>query len=681
MSRRLFYRSHLDVTFWDRHIRSCLTSLLLFWTLSFATSLEHHGGAFGQDSQPSHAASLRDLNGHFPMTVPKSLAQWQARADAIRLQVGVATATHPKPKLASLDAVTHGRRELDGYSIEKMYFESLPGLFVTGSLYRPHGKSNAGERRPAVLYAHGHWEDGRFYAATNEDVKELLATGAERFESAAVNMLQAACVQLARMGCVVFQYDMLGYADSQQISFDRAHRYGLKGPNEQTTADGWPLYSAMAEGYGQSVMAIQTINTQRAIEVIGSLEDVDPAKMVITGASGGGTQSFIAAAIEPRLAGAFPAVMVSTGMQGGCTCENACGLRVGTGNVEITATIAPRSLGLTAADDWTKSMPNDGFPELKELYGLFGKASEVELNAFTHFPHNYNHVSRTAMYGWVNRVFDLGFEEPILERDFRLLGRNELTVWDANHPSPPSGIDFERRLLQNWASDTRDSIKLKDGIENVPDDAVLQYLREGWTTILSPALEVASSIDIAPEKTSTPTQVARSPSGKVVSKWKATDSQVVIVLGAVLAEPQEERNVWTVESIDDVFDSTSGEQCLVDEPRRSASYTYGYNAPQLVRRLGVLLAGFDSATASSNTKVRLSTDLENTFLAAGLAMMRSERIQSISIRAAETDLTGFCSRAASITDPNFVPHSLRYGDLPGLIRAVEAAGVKVAFSK
>ena len=59
-------------------------------------------------------------------------------------------------------------------------------------------------------------------------------------------------------------------------------------------------------------------------------------------------------------------------MQGGCTCENCCNLRVGTGNVEFAALFAPKPQGMTTADDWTKEMSTKGFPQLKELYALVG---------------------------------------------------------------------------------------------------------------------------------------------------------------------------------------------------------------------------------------------------------------------------------------------------------------------
>ena len=98
--------------------------------------------------------------------------------------------------------------------------------------------------------------------------------------------------------------------------------------------------------------------------------------------------------IDPRPAVAFPAVMVSTAMQGGCTCENACYLRVGTGNVEIAALFSPRPLGMTAADDWTKEIATKGLPELKQHYKMLGVPDRVMARPLLQFAHNYNYVSR-----------------------------------------------------------------------------------------------------------------------------------------------------------------------------------------------------------------------------------------------------------------------------------------------
>ena len=112
-------------------------------------------------------------------------------------------------------AVIHGRVDRDGYTVEKVYFQSYPGHFVTGSLYRPKGRTG---RLPAVLAPHGHWANGRFFDAGAKEIRWQLVRGEERFEVGGRYILQALCVQLARMGCVVFQYDMVGVADSRQTA-------------------------------------------------------------------------------------------------------------------------------------------------------------------------------------------------------------------------------------------------------------------------------------------------------------------------------------------------------------------------------------------------------------------------------------------------------------------------------
>ncbi len=280
------------------------------------------------------------------------------------------------------------------------------------------------------------------------------------------------------MGCVVFHYDMIGYADSRQISQAIAH--GFAQPRaDQNKPDGWGFFSPRAEMNLQSIMGLQTWDSMRAIDFLTSLPDVDPQRIAVTGSSGGGTQTFILCAVDPRPAAAFPAVMVSTGMQGGCTCENCCNLRVDTGNVEIAALFAPKPLGLSCANDWTKTMPEDGYPELKKLFEALGHPERVFLTKSLTFPHGYNQVARRVMYAWFAKYLQLPGGEsaeleavdqgrldegsPFREQPIRFLSKDELTVWGDDHPPPQGGDAIEHAITRHWQQDqSRQLTKLFD---------------------------------------------------------------------------------------------------------------------------------------------------------------------------------------------------------------------------
>ena len=413
---------------------------------------------------------LQDLNGYFPFTPSKTRQEWAAGRSGAAANPGV----HGTVAHAGADANecrrarSGGSRRLHGRA--HVFLESYPGHFVTGSLYRPKGATG---KLPAVLFPHGHRTNGRFTDAGVEATRKLIAEGGERFEIGGRSPLQSLCVQLARMGCVVFHYDMVGYADSVQIPFALAHGFSKQRP-EFDTPENWGFFSTQAELRQQSIMGLQTYNSIKALDWISSLPDVDPARVAVTGASGGGTQTFILCAIDPRPAVAFPAVMVSTGMQGGCTCENCSNLRVGTGNIEFAAMTAPRPLGMTGANDWTKELATKGLPELKQHYAMLGVPDLVMGQVMPHFGHNYNYVSREVMYHWFNKHLKLGLREPILEEDYRPLSIDEMTVWDASHPKPAGDGEPERALLRYITADADRQI----GAVAPSDSASLARFRE-----------------------------------------------------------------------------------------------------------------------------------------------------------------------------------------------------------
>ncbi len=459
--------------------------LLLLVALISCTAQGQELRAFlhGELPRDERLGELRDLNGYFPFKPVDSVATWEKRQAEIRRRVLVSQGLWPMPSKTPLHAVIHGRVERDDYFVDRVYFESIPGHFVTGSLYRPKGKPG---RLPAILSPHGHWKDGRFYDAGEAQVAADLKSGAERFPVGGRYPIQARAVQLARMGCVVFVYDMTGNADSIQIAHRPDRWQHLDRPTD------WGFMSVQADLRLQNMMGLQTWNSIRAIDFLSQLEDVDPQRIGVTGASGGGTQSMIIGAIDERIAAAMPCVMVSTSMQGGCTCENAPLLRIDQGNVDIAAAVAPRPLGLTAADDWTVQLKTKGYPELVKLYEMIGAADHLTAVFHTQFKHNYNQVNRAAMYRFFNRHFDLGMPDSMVERDFVPLSVSEATVWTDDHPVPRGsavGDAHEIRILKLAAKDSERRIdaSVPDSQAELPE--FQRVVGGGWKTILGRRLD------------------------------------------------------------------------------------------------------------------------------------------------------------------------------------------------
>ena len=413
------------------------------------------------DSQLETVRELRDK--YHPWSPPSTRKAWGAESKRVRRQLKVATGLWPAWSRGPVQAVIHGRVDRGDYTIEKVYFSSIPGHYVTGNLYRP---KRANGRRPGILCPHGHWPNGRFHDAGAEEAVKQLKAGAEKFEAGARFPLQARMVQLARMGCVVFHYDMVGYADSTAMP----HRTGFG--------------DVAAVLRLQNLMGLQTHNSIRAIDFLESLPDVDKKRIAVTGASGGGTQTFMLCALDPRPRVAFPAVMVSTGMQGGCVCENCSFLRPGINNITIAALFAPRPMSLSGADDWTIDIETKGLPELKAVYGLYGKSELIHAKCYPQFGHNYNQVSREMMYSWMNRHLKLGLDEPIRERKFEPMASSALKVFDDDHPQPRDAMSLEQYREAKTQLDERRYSELLAGAKK----RAVAVPRGGWWRRRSPAV-------------------------------------------------------------------------------------------------------------------------------------------------------------------------------------------------
>ena len=236
--------------------------------------------------------------------------------------------------------VIFGRIDKGDYTIDKVYFASMPGHYVVGNLYRP---KNASGKLPVVLYTHGHWADGRLNEASDAEVNNRSPAAPKRRPKGAKYFLQAP-VRDARADGV--RGLRVQHGRLRRLQADRASQ-GVQRCGRR---------AAPAKLHGPADMEQHPQPGFRP----GPAEGVDPSRVAITGASGGGTQSLILSAIDPRVTVSFPAVMTSENMQGGCICENASLLRVGSTTSRFAAAFAPKPQGMTGANDWTSRHRDQG---------------------------------------------------------------------------------------------------------------------------------------------------------------------------------------------------------------------------------------------------------------------------------------------------------------------------------
>ena len=655
----------------------------------------------GESSNDLRIGPPKTLNDHFPFVVPDNVAQWHQRTESLRNRVLVATGLWPMPERGEIEPVIFGKSEREGFTVEKVFFESLPGHYVTGLLFRPSDPPNAPSA--GVLCPHGH--GGRMQRLTDAEIEAQLAQGGEHFRESGQTPKLARCAQLARMGCVSFIFDMLGYADSIQIPFEVAHRHKDPRPEELEPSEaGWVFFSREADLRLQSIMGLQTWNAIRALDFLASLPDVDPDRLAVTGGSGGGTQSILLGAIDDRIKVSFPNGMVSTAMQGGCYCENCNLLRIDTGNVELAALFAPRPQAMTAADDWTRDMMTDGYPQLKWLYAMVGNEKEVYCRPMLNFKHNYNYIARATMYQWMNRHLELGLDDPVIEQNFVPLTEAETSVWDEEHPLPKNvGIDHERAVCRWFDEQARGLLNARIPV----DEETLRAFRESHGTAWQIVFDQGLPNDVQHVSLGTETRDGIRLSRGLLMSHRRGCELPLLTLQSSRTEPTS-TVIWTAgEGKDAAFDdggnpselladllergaavmlpdlmrqgewggqSNEGRQRLVDDERSYSAFTFAYNRTLVAERCADLMTVIahavksdaqakDAAVPGDKRSVNLLATGPSASWAAPAAALAGPLINRAIL---VTDHFRFAD-VDGYKDPQFVPGAVKYGDLPALL--------------
>jgi sugar phosphate isomerase/epimerase/dienelactone hydrolase len=293
----------------------------------------------------------------------KNVAEWEKRKAELRPCLLEALQLRVLPASPNTAPIKANFRKQNGYTIENIAIEILPGLWVNGSLYKP---STFKGKIPVVLHPQGHWDKHRYRADC-------------QYTSAAI----------AKMGAMLFNYDMFAWGESLLQFKSEDHRRSLS-------------------------MTLQTLASIRILDYLLAQKDADTSRVAIVGGSGGGTHTVFMAALDKRIKVSAPVVNLSSYFYGGCPCESgedvhACGGR--TDNLEIAAMAAPQpQLVVSDGGDWTDRMPEHDLLYLQKMYSWYGKNDNLINVHLPNDKHDFGFSKRKAVYEFFAKYLNLNLK-------------------------------------------------------------------------------------------------------------------------------------------------------------------------------------------------------------------------------------------------------------------------------
>ena len=340
--------------------------------------------------------------------LPAEAAAWKIRREKLVATIWEKLGVSLDHALA-LDYHETGATRMEGYVVKNIYYQSRPGLYVTGNLYIPDGDKPF----PAVLNVHGHWAQGRL-----------------------AEQVQSRGHSLAKNGYVCLCVDAFGSGERSTTQGEYEYHGGSLG--------------ASLMNIGETLMGAQVVDNIRAVDLLCSFDFVDNRKIGVTGASGGGNQTMWLAALDERIAAAMPVVSVGTFesyiTRHNCVCELLPDGLTFTEESGVLALVAPRALKLCNCLQDTNptffvSEMLRSFNEAKKVYQALGAYDQFANQAFNR-PHGYWPEIREAMLGWFDlHLKGVGNGLPKAEVPFTTLPEDQVMVFQkGERPATVPGI-------------------------------------------------------------------------------------------------------------------------------------------------------------------------------------------------------------------------------------------------